>query len=257
MAHLSQAASNWGPLFSMTPALWQVIDTNTFVALNGDNGGFWTPTNPIVIGGAGMWFCGLTQWAGASTVTTDGNTRRITFGDSDYFTFPLNHPGVYRIMATACAGSKGTFGWTVNTFGFAQAAIAGAIGYVELNLHDGATLQGVFLSYIVQATHGGGMPATVLRARVVKIDMLGNVTVLSKGDLSGFVVPSATTPAAYYNGGGVQLLSMQMSGAVRVDKSNFRYVCQIVDESGANAQPGNVYQDVQCVLTAIGDTRPQ
>jgi len=257
MAHLIQAVANWTPLFSITPAIWGAIDQNTYVSINGDNGGTWAPAAPIVIGGAGMWFAGVVQWAAGSTVTTNGTTSRVTFGDSDYFTFPINHPGQSRTVATACAGSRGTFGWTVNTFGFAQSVVAGCSGFVELNVVDRATLTSAFLSYVIQATHVGGMPASVLRARIVRVDMLGNVTPITSGDANGFCTPTATLPVNYYNGGATQYLPLPMANTMVIDKSRFRYVCQIIDESGTNSLTMNQYQDVQCFFGNVPDTRPQ
>jgi hypothetical protein len=56
MAHNSRirAPGTWVSLTTVSPSEFEAFDAYTFSAINGDDGGTWAPTDPIVIGGDGL-----------------------------------------------------------------------------------------------------------------------------------------------------------------------------------------------------------
>jgi hypothetical protein len=59
--HGGNGSGAWPTGFVPGQAEWQQIDQYLFEALNGDKGGSWAPTTPIVIGGSGLDVTGLLQ----------------------------------------------------------------------------------------------------------------------------------------------------------------------------------------------------
>lgn len=61
MAHNERVradAAAWEAAIPLEPSELDELDEGQFSAINGDDGGVWAPTNPIIIGGAGIEFTG-------------------------------------------------------------------------------------------------------------------------------------------------------------------------------------------------------
>ena len=66
------------------------IDQNTFVSINGDDGGTWVPSSHIVIGGNGVAVAGPWRMNGANVTASSP----FTFGKGtvdDYWQIPIGH----------------------------------------------------------------------------------------------------------------------------------------------------------------------
>src|SRR6185312_12597533 len=65
-------------------AYYQQVDTAQAGAINADAGGDWTPSSPIVVGGAGVSVAGPWVLVGGQRIMTpSGSGKRVTFGDND------------------------------------------------------------------------------------------------------------------------------------------------------------------------------
>lgn len=264
MAHLVPARPAWHPLDTILPADWAAIDQNTFVAINGDNGGTWTPSAAINIGGAGMWFAGLTILSGVvpfgsiSEVITSYPSARITFGSNDFFQIPYWHPGQSRIIVNSCGASRGSFGWnSIRQGNLIQSGVPGCRGLVPLQVHQKAVLQTVTLTYRIASSH---FPQFLFKFRIIAVNDSGAIFPLidasGSNDANGFYSPPATTASQYYGAGAVQTIVVSPFAPL-IDKTKFRYYADIVDESGTGALLGNQFIDVSLNFTNILDTKFQ
>jgi len=57
----------WAPNSVVTPEEFNALDQGQFEAINGDDGGLWVPSSPIIIGGAGQRVIGPAEFYGQST----------------------------------------------------------------------------------------------------------------------------------------------------------------------------------------------
>jgi hypothetical protein len=83
-------AGGWATLYVPTAADFNDLDTKTFKALNGDEGGSWSPSAAIVVGGSGMQLPDGSTWFAYGTLQVDGTPA-----------VPLVHPAWHgRILLT-------------------------------------------------------------------------------------------------------------------------------------------------------------
>lgn len=93
----TRIGGTWMPAFVPTATDWERLDVKQFKSINGDDGGTWAPTSPIIIGGQGLQLGNSSAlWSGLQTslggrlilgandfvaVKTGGNpwTRTLTF----------------------------------------------------------------------------------------------------------------------------------------------------------------------------------
>jgi hypothetical protein len=241
----------------------KTLDTNITKAINGDGGGTWSPGTVLTIGGAGRWFAGPTPLAGSSIVLTPtGSGLRITLGDSDEILLNVGHSGRLRTIHTPClaASFSPVAYWIPNlTFYGLQSTLTGSRFVLPLRVHHGGTIGTVTFNFRPGASHIG-VPARLPAFRVYQVDALGNVTPLQTGtsvDANGFQlylpVPAS---AAVWNAAGAISLNYTCNPTV-IDTTQYAYYAEVVDESGVNALPGNVYQSVTANFNTIADLRPQ
>lgn len=263
-------------------AYYQALDTAQFKSWNADAGGAWAPAAPIVIGGAGMWWCGLTVLSSGATLTTPlGSGARFTHGANDFVALQAGHPKSSRLMLTQAASgidvSAGQLGYVPRfTFDNAKDAMKGTNGVgfnaasrliVPLRVHHGGLLLQLTVNVLVSVAHNGvGAPPTSMpQFRVFAVDTLGNVTNLSQSTTqpgwagNGFIQwnPAPASGTAWYNGGNVQVFTYTFDNLQVVDTTRFTYFAEIIDEAGVNSSPGNFYTCVVANMQAIPDLRPQ
>jgi hypothetical protein len=262
------------------PAIYfQGLDTAQSKGWNGDGGGSWAPVNPIVISGAGVWFCGIWSVDNGALVTTPlGSGARITFSDNDYFTSqqPLSR-GILTSLASAkdvtaqTAPSSTTIAMPRFVFNdgrdsaFAVSAV-GARLLCPLRVHHGGTLQTVQFSFVVLSAHSGQpTPAILPIFRVFAVDVLGNATPLSTNAAQpgwmgqGFIQynPRPASGLIWYNGGNVNNFTYPLDAGIVVDVTKYTYYAEIIDESGAHSFIGNQYIAADSVFGNLFDMRPQ
>jgi hypothetical protein len=102
-------------VFSRRPNLWtiasvpnardlQLWDVTQYRGVDGDNGGTWTPTTPIGLGGAGVQLSNGSLLDGGFTTELGG---RYSLGDSDFPTFQATRTRTVRFPLNAIAGTTG------------------------------------------------------------------------------------------------------------------------------------------------------
>jgi hypothetical protein len=238
------------------------IDTNITKAWNGDEGGSWSPTANIVIGGAGMVFAGLSHSLGGtgSQVTTNIATHAaIVHGDNDHIKLGATHAGRSRSISARFDTAIFVTGWDdqLGPYSSPISTALGANAITHLRVHNRATFTTVTFRFIVGSSHGP--PATLPAFRVFAVDVNGVRLPLITNGSSGYVPfsPTPASAAAWYAAGAVQSLVYTLDGGVVIDTSKYSYWAEIVEEQGAGAAVGNVYLDATCTFTNITDMRPQ
>lgn len=249
MAHLVQVRDDilWVNIALVQASEFRGIDQNTTLAINGDGGGTYTPSNPIIIGGAGMTAATLWTMANgnlAQTIAASG--KRLTFGDSDFFKLAVGHTGRARTLASRVAQY---------TFSYDQQRIVR-----PLVVHDNGTLASVTFTFTASGSHSS-LPTLLPRFRVFKLDPFGTLTPLKTTGsvLNGFVylTPPANV-AAYENSGTPQSFVYTCDALQVVDKANYLYFAEMVNEGGLNAIcTGTILNEVTASITSIPDTRFQ
>jgi len=255
------------------------LDTAQSQGWNGDGGGAWAPIAPIVISGAGVWFCGVWTIDGGAIVTTPpGSGARFTFSDSDYF---VAAAPMSRGLVTSLASSKDASAQTspstttiamprivFNDFKDAALAISAVGGRLicPLRVHHLASLTSVVFAFTVSAAHSGNPTPTNLPIfRVIAVDPLGNATPLVSNAAqpgwmgNGFIQynPAPLSGTLWYNGGVPNNFTYPLPVPVLIDITKYTYYAEIVDESGANSFFNNQYIQAECVFSGIADLRPQ
>lgn len=262
-------------------AWYAALDLAQYQGIWGDAGGTWNPSAPIRIRGASLWFCGPVAFNnGSEAVRTFWGGGGITHDDSDYielspaltrtYTIGLSANGIDASYETFVSGGNPVvprFQWLDTTDGMQTVAAtnysSGARMVVPLDMHQGATLASVTLSFQVASSHGP--PAALPMLRVYKVDQLGNVTQLASNTAlagwvgGGFVTVSPTpgSGAVWYNGGFTQYLTWTADADVVIDNTTYRYFAEFVDEQGTSALGGNTFFALRPSFTAINDMRPQ
>ena len=122
MSHLNRAQpdATWKRGYITVGNDLKTIDQNTFVAINGDEGGTWAPSANIVIGGAGVVVAGPWIMSGANCTVT--SAAPITFGKG------AGGAGATTIGAVAGVTTGATFGVTVAMVTGADADTTDGVG---------------------------------------------------------------------------------------------------------------------------------
>ncbi len=250
---------------------WRSLDNAQVTLVNGDGGGTWAPAAAINILGAGLWICSTSTSAG-TIINAVASGARITHGDNDYIQLQTGHTGAARSLVTAVSEGADVSGGTAVLTTITGNGLStdaglgngtsrpGARVTIPLRVHDGATMTQVVFSFTVTNLHAG-VPVSLPLFRVYKVDASGNVTPLKSGTTiaAGFVMfnPTPANAGAWIVGGAVQNFTYTLDASVVIDRANFLYFAEIVDEAGANAKAGNNYETVSASFTLIPDLRPQ
>lgn len=80
MAHHARvrAAGTWVSVTTVDPAELEIFDQSIFESVNGDEGGTWAPSTPIVIGGAGLDVTGQLDADDVNQLTVTGQASFVT-----------------------------------------------------------------------------------------------------------------------------------------------------------------------------------
>ena len=256
---------------------WETLDLYDTYAVNGDGGSNGTPYTPaanVVVSGAGLWIAGpsyLKTGVQFETSTAHG----LVLGDSDYPLLVNSHPGSTRVLHSSPGRGLSAIGWFSGGVGsngvlpyyLRDAGTAAGIGpgvgqtaghlLVPLRVHQGGTITQATVT--VGPTSHSGLPAVFPAVRLIQVDALGNVTVLTAagtGDANGFVQVHPTPILSAWNGSTAVTWTWTAVAGVVVDRTRFAYYAELVDEYGTNSAEGNVFYDVAVTLADIPDMRP-
>lgn len=114
--------------------------------------------------------------------------------------------------------------------------------YAKLdNLHNGATLNSITISFQVGTSHSSVpqfTPAVGIYLADLKDNSSSELAMYSGGV---YYLPNPGSGAAYYNGGNFQQLTMTTNQNNIIDTSKYIYWIIVADENGTNSHSGNNY----------------
>ena len=229
------------------------IDEKTRKSINGDEGGAWSPSSQIVIGGAGVGIGGPWSMSGAGVTVTTATDKPITFGKGDaldYFGYDSSHSGAAPALYVPFRGgfSAVKSDQPASSGGSLLAATTGSRFWTPLRVYSGAPqISTVTVTFRVNEGHAL-VPQKLPRMRVFAVASDGSVTPLrapdATTDLEGFqFFPTPASGAAWTAGGADQTWPYTCNVARVIDSAAELYGIEFVEESGTNswALSGNLY----------------
>lgn len=249
-----------GPL---DPVVIRNLDEKTKRALNGHGGGFWAPSAPIVIGGAGLEIQGGCYLLGGSSVEAT-NSSPIVFGSNtadDYFELAPGHEArsQAKLLQVGDAHTPKPSDLQISTlYACVQARAKGARFFTPIRVVDGGTIAAVAFHFRVTESHAA-VPQELPQFRVVRVDADGTVEPLRAPDATTdehgrvYFGPTPASGAAWYAAGAGQSFSYACNQNNLVDVARFAYFAEITEESGASAwvSTGTVFTATITTCTEI------
>lgn len=257
------------------------LDVNTYKAVDGD-GGSWTPSSPIEIGGAGMVAAGR-GWImfGAGAVATTGVGAPIEFDKGyadDYFGFgdantmrtpscvtELGHPVVNSPYSFNGFNISNTPRWNTVKSYFAYVRIPSnsatdtPIQFVcPINVYNGAYIDTATLRFTVGYVHSN-VPQNLPKIRIIAVDEEGNILVLRNADSTtdpdGYQpIGAPVSGSAWYNSGAEQTFNYVCNVSHKIDVSKYSYYVDVIEENGNDvfiAGSGNTYHSLSISFADI------
>ena len=267
MAHFvrTQPDATWKRGYLTLGSDLRAIDQKTADALNGDEGGSWSPSTPIVIGGAGVGVCGLWTMGGGARVRTVGTSlSRIVFGKlttDDAFLIDPGHAGYNRVLLTYFSHGRSDtpkYAFLESTLATIRTDLAGTYVTSPLRVHDRSIVTDVTILFVVGTAHAN-VPEYLPRFRIARVSATGVVESLRASDATTdadgfqFFAPRPSTGALWYAGGGAQQFVYTCNQKNVVDLENYHYILELQDERGADAYAptnGNVFLSATALCTA-------
>mgnify|MGYP000126019933 FL=1 len=248
-----------------TPKRLSALDGAIAKTINGDAGGTWSPTSPIIIGGAGMVLNG----GGTSALLGGVSTRsggKIVLGHNDFPTFGAARTRTILMpLRPTTPNSSAAYGRDSDMspqFGCLRSTIPdGNVGsrltvpIPKRYLHNGATLTRVTLAWRVGQPHNNGAPTIAPSIAIWRITTTGG-TIVALNSTPQLQV--ATSGDAYYLKGNAQTLVYNCNQNNVIDTTQFQYAFVWSEESGGllGASPTlNVFHSLKLAYTTIADQR--
>lgn len=268
----AQPDSVWSRGYVPTGVDFKTIDQNTFVAVNGDDGGSWNAggvggsitIQGASVGIAGPWLVSTSGLAPGKIASLVSANATIAFGkgtSDDYFAFGGSHPGKSQTPMQPCISvfmplvSDATFVSTAVLSGIASNVI-GAQYITPVRVYGGGTITSVVILFAVGNAHAGGLPQQMPRFRVFALGADGTQYPLRAADPStdanGFIaIGTPASGAAWYNSGNPQQYTYACNQNQVIDLSKYEYFLEVIDENGTNAKTGNVIISTTSLLSSI------
>ena len=250
------------------------LDNALFASVDGDGGGSWAPTSPIILGGAGIRLVGTTPHTltGAASIarTSISAGALLVHNDSDYCKLGAAHAGATASIRSPCTAvlSEGTWFFiqslplTAVGEGFAiLTAILGSEGRIPIRVHNGSILSTVTFTFTV-GVGASAIPAQLPQFGIFAADLYGNVYPLSAATPHQSVSAPAS-PAAWSDSGNAQTFTYTADSSasnpyVLIDTARFSYFASIIEASGAGAVSEAVnYYDPVANFIDIQDIQPR
>lgn len=263
---------NYVPLL----ADWQSLSDKVFGSINGDKGGTWAPTSPLVISNLGLHVTGPTRVDYGGTLKTTTNARFV-LGNNDYPKLASNHVGRLRTIRSdlTCRQSTPRYHWLaapgyIGSIQTIACTINGASGIeqpkcsIPLKVHDGGRLIGATFTFRIPQTRTHAIIATP-KIRFIRTDKDGNITslrsVASGADVNGWVsMPTPATLAVWANNGAAQTYEFTCDQNNTIDCSQYLYWAQITEEvasyfplpaTGGNAADGILIRERKTAVKKV------
>lgn len=244
------------------------FDANLAASVNGVDGGCYSPSSLITIGGSGLQCTGPLQVARGGTLITEngviefsyfpqlsashaGRTKNVMVPFLEARRVPNSMWRVRRDSSgmQSIAPTYSNFGGGIAPSGAALLAIAlnratPAALVLPIRGIQGATISQITIGFRVSSSHTA-LPSTMPRARLLRIDVNGNpvpcTSIAAGADKNGWViVPTPTSTAAWFNAGNGQTFVLQCDQNNDVDRTQYDYQLEVQDEQGLTGWPWQV-----------------
>lgn len=240
MAHNSytRPGGNWTDgVDELTAAELEDFEAKMFKAVNGDDGGTWSPSSAIVITGSGIDpTLKANEWPNFGADAGAKRTLvRVGFASPTTRTFSVN------VVASGIMQGQGV------GLAFSRLIEGGWVPH-------GATITLIKCRVTITNAHAS-LPTTYPMMSVQRIDLAtgGLVTFLKSTDAGAGVnetfVGAVSTPVGNYNANGnISFLYTPDQNNV-VDRTLYSYVINVIDEAGGGAILGNLFIGFEITFT--------
>lgn len=228
---------------------WQNLADKAFKSINGDLGGTWAPTTPIIINTSGMTVSGPTEVNYGGVLKSTAGSR-FQLGNNEWPKLGPNHVGRSRVlrtpMHTRLAGSRYHFPDCPAYVGSIQSIALTVLSFpsqleqpachIPLRVHDGARLASGVMKYRVPVSRAKA-PVRMPRVRIIRVDKDGKIESLraqsATVDVDGYsYFPTVTSGDAWFAGGVAQSWAFTCDQNHTIDTSLFVYYLQLTEEIG-------------------------
>ncbi len=267
MAHNARAnAFTWAPLMVPTAADFETLDANGAKAINGDDGGVWTPSSPITIGGpgggVGLILAGPSHkvsGATAALITDDGgHIRSATVGGFQVGGGATDWPAFTDTAGAAAPRSRSVVisageaflpeltsflakGTRVRSDG------TGSSASFRIPVHNGARL--VSVSAMFKPGGGfSGVPTDWPTIEVYRVHYNGTATSLGTATYPSEALGTWNSIVAKY-------LAVATSSVVDID--TYAYGFSIIDSAGGTGSTEVYWHTIRASFDSIADMRFQ
>lgn len=278
--HLAGDLSTWPKGFTPTPAHMRKLDQFSSELVNGDEGGTYAPSDPIVVGPWGTT-PNITLSSAGSVLSGDvetvrGNSRDTTL-DGPGLVMQGGNPPIFQTARTrsivvpfvvfmehggAVSDNRG-YALDVVRCGAKQTVLAAPIFTVPLPLraqHRGATITSVDFSYVI-AQQRTSLPGIMPTVRVIKCtaDVAAALhTVAAPYITDGWLPDQAATADAYFNNGNPRTTTYTPNqNNTAIDPTTSFWALQLYGEADPNGKIGDVFLSATVHLSTIADMRQE
>lgn len=270
MSHYDYVRPNgvWINAFVFQPFDLQQFDYRITKTLNGDDGGTWNPTTPIILAGtpgggttlsvsAGGFNGGVSTARGgrihSSSPATFSSNRSRTVDVGFIPSIPDTAPGFGKWLLSAELPGVVSVGGTAGVGGMST-----TLWIPQNRIHTGATLSSVVIYWACGQLHTS-IASTTLPTFDVQRFSIGSTSPQSLRS-GGAVSVSAATAAIYYNKGAIQTVTYTPDQHnTSLDTHNWTYGVVFTDEASTNSLGPTLNTVMGAVLTftSIPDTSPE
>ena len=121
------------------------------------------------------------------------------------------------------------------------------------NLPQGSTLNSVSVYFSVTNGHIGGLPAVYPSLAIYRVPLSRTYATVTKSALSTTAQQFFPGDALYASGDQLVMTYTCNQNNV-IDKTQYVYYVSLVDESGTNAEAGNIYLGIQANVSTVAET---
>ena len=241
-----------------TPKRLSALDDAIAKMLNADDGGAWSPTTPIIIGGAGMNLTTASSQILGGVTTKNGG--RLVLGNNDFPTFSATRTRslVMPILPSVIDGGNQdvspSFGCLRSLIPDTNVGAQLIVPIPKRYMHNGALLATATLTWRVGQPHNTGSPSIAPSMAIWRITTTGTKLALN----STPQLQVATSGDAYYNKGNAQTLAYACNQNATIDTTQYQYVFVWSEQSGglAGSPPTlNLFHSLKLAFTTIADQR--
>lgn len=214
------------------------LDTNASKGVNGDDGGSWAPTNPVIIAGQGLQpTLAVGQYP---NFLADAGSKR---------TYVRRQP--FTPVARLFLGGLLTSGAIV------QGQANGTVCTTLIQLPHNSTLTSVKVYIKVVGPHANAPgPAELPNITIQRLNAAtGVLTDFCNAADPIFFTPAPGSGVAWDAGGAIQSWTYTCNQKNVVDRTLYHFLVAIIDETGLNKVAGNLYYGFEYTFT-LPDLEP-